>query len=175
MFKQFIYEIYSLITDCIMHLPFAFVRNIYAKLIFRKFGVGSQISRHVHLISPHRICIGENVFINRNVTLDGRKGLLIGANTDIGEFTSIWSLSHDIDSPNHSTMGGVTTIEDHCWIAPRCVILPGLTIKRGTVVGTSSVVTKSTEEKTLVAGIPAKFIRRRNNDLTYKLSYRIYL
>ena len=175
MIKPLLFEIFSLFTDFVMHLPVAFVRRLYAKLIFKEMGKGCQICRHVHLIAPYRIKLGNNVFINRNVTLDGRSGLNIGENTDIGEYSSIWSLSHDINSPTHAEVGRLTTIEDHCWIAPHSIILPGVTLKRGTVVATNSVVTKDTEEKSLVAGIPARQIKKRDNELKYDLSYKIYL
>ena len=65
MIKQILFELFSLITDFVMHIPLAFVRNIYAKLFFKEFGSGSQLSRHVHLIAPYKISIGKNVFINR--------------------------------------------------------------------------------------------------------------
>lgn len=104
---------------------------MYAKIIFKDFGKGSQLSRHVHLIAPYRISIGKNVFINRNTILDGRSNLTIGDNTDIGEYCSIWTLQHDINSPTHATVGSPTVIEDHCWIAPRSVILLGVRVKRG--------------------------------------------
>ena len=175
MIKPLMYEIFSLLTDFIMHLPLSCVRSLYAKLIFKKFGKGSQISRHVHLIAPYRITIGKNVFINRNVTLVGRANLTIGDNTDIGEYSSIWTLQHDIDSPTHATVGKPTIIESHCWIAPRSIILPGVRVRRGCVIATNSVVTKDTDECVLVAGAPAKTIKKRHNDLSYELKYKIYL
>ena len=70
--------------------------------------------------------------------------------------------------------GGGTTIEDHCWVAPHSIILPGRTLKRGTVVATGAIVTKDFPEKSVIAGVPAKIIAQRENDLTYNLSYRIY-
>lgn len=175
MIKQILFELFSLITDFVMHIPLAFVRNIYAKFVFKEFGSGSQLSRHVHLIAPYKISIGKNVFINRNVTLDGRSNLSIGDNTDIGEYCSIWSLQHDINSPSHATIGKPTVIEDHCWLAPRSIILPGVKVARGGVIATNSVVTKDTEECSLVGGSPAKTIKKRHNDLNYELKYRIYL
>lgn len=175
MIKSLLFEAFSLFTDFIMHLPFAFIRNLYAKIVFKEFGKGSQLCRHVHLIAPYRISIGKNVFINRCVTLDGRSNLFIGDNTDIGEYCSIWSLQHEIDSPTHATVGKPTVIEDHCWVAPHSIILPGVKVRRGGVIATNSVVTKSTEECVLVAGIPAKTIKIRHNDLSYELNYKIYL
>ena len=84
-------------------------------------------------------------------------------------------MQHDINSPTHATVGSPTVIEDHCWIAPRSVILPGVRVKRGGVIATNSVVTKDTEECVLVAGSPAKTIKRKQNDMNYELRYKIYL
>lgn len=135
---------------------------------------GAQLSRHVHIICPQRISLGENVFINRNVVLDGRHGLEIGDNTDIGEFCSIWSLQHDPDDINHKSKGGITRIEDHVWVAPHSIILPGVKIGRGAVVATGSIVTKDVDSLCVVGGIPARFMKKRNNDLIYQLKYKIY-
>ena len=104
--KEFIYQFFQLFTDLVMHTPIAFARNLWGKLVFKQMGRGCQLSRHVHIISPHKISLGNNVFINRNVTLDGRMGMVIGDNTDIGEFSSIWSLQHDYNNASHSTWGG---------------------------------------------------------------------
>jgi len=50
-------------------------------------------------------------------------------------------------------------IEDDVWIGAGAVIMPGVTLRRGTVVGANAVVTKDTEEYWVVAGVPARKIR----------------
>ena len=52
------------------------------------------------------------------------------------------------------------------WIGFDCVVLPGVTIGDGSVVGARSVVTESVPPFTLVAGNPARAIRRIENDET---------
>ena len=47
------------------------------------------------------------------------------------------------------------------WIATGAYVLPGVTIGEGSVVGAGSVVTKDVEPWTVVAGNPAKFIKKR--------------
>ena len=46
------------------------------------------------------------------------------------------------------------------WIAANVVVLPGVTIGDNAIVGAVSVVTKDVEPNTVVAGNPAKFIRK---------------
>ena len=56
------------------------------------------------------------------------------------------------------------------FIGPRAIILPGVTIKRGAVVGAGAVVTKDVEEFKIVGGVPAKEIgERQNKNPNYKL------
>jgi acetyltransferase-like isoleucine patch superfamily enzyme len=47
-------------------------------------------------------------------------------------------------------------------IGVNAVILPGITIGRGAIVGAGSVVTADVEPFTIVAGVPARFSRRRD-------------
>lgn len=52
-------------------------------------------------------------------------------------------------------------INHDVWIGDSVIILPGIEIGSGAVVGAGAVVTKSVEPYTVVAGNPAKFIKRR--------------
>ena len=50
------------------------------------------------------------------------------------------------------------------------IILPGVTIKKGAVVGAGAVVTKDVETDAIVGGVPAKQIGVRDvKDLNYRL------
>lgn len=52
-------------------------------------------------------------------------------------------------------------IEDDVWIGANSVILPGVTIKKGAVVGAGSVVTKDVPSYAVVCGNPARVIKYR--------------
>jgi acetyltransferase-like isoleucine patch superfamily enzyme len=52
-------------------------------------------------------------------------------------------------------------VEDDCWIGINAVIMPGIRVGKGSVVGANSVVTKDVAPYTVVAGVPAKFIKER--------------
>ncbi|WP_443738789.1 DapH/DapD/GlmU-related protein [Treponema sp.] len=69
---------------------------------------------------------------------------------------------------------GNVIIEDNVWIATRCTILPSITIRKGAVVAAGTVVTKDVEAYSVVGGIPARVIGRRNNLCEYNLKHSIF-
>jgi len=103
--------------------------------------------------------IGENTWIGPFTFIDAN--VKIGKNCSIAIGAQV--LSHDT-SLYHATMGKEpkiekkTIIEDYCAIGANAVILPGVTIGHNSIVGAGSVVTKSVEPYTIVAGNPAKKI-----------------
>lgn len=58
---------------------------------------------------------------------------------------------------------GDVVVEDGCWLGGNVTVLPGVTIKKGCIVGAGAVVTKDTEPDGLYAGIPAKRIKELDN------------
>ena len=60
-----------------------------------------------------------------------------------------------------SDIGGNIIIEDNVWIGGKSILLHGITIGQGSIVAAGSVVTKDVEPYSIIAGIPAKMIKRR--------------
>lgn len=112
-----------------------------------------------------RISIGDNVSINNNFVLVSEgDGIEIGENTIIGTNVEITDTnSHDLD-PVNRILGAPKTcrvkIGKNVFIGGNVKILKGVVIGDNTVIGNSSVVTKSLPENTIAAGNPAKVIRQ---------------
>ena len=145
------------------------------EMLLKAVGRKCVFLRHIRTHTPWRIMIGNDVVINRNVMLDGRKGIVIGDSVDIGEYVTIWSLQHAPSDDGHCTCGDKVVIEDHVWIAPRCIILPGVKIGKGAVVATGAIVTKDVPPMTMVGGVPAVKIRELIHECNYKNDYKAYL
>ncbi|ARG97006.1 CatB-related O-acetyltransferase [Legionella micdadei] len=59
---------------------------------------------------------------------------------------------------------GDTVIKDGVWLGMRSIIMPGVTIGEGAIVAANSVVTKDVEPYSIVAGSPAKLVKKRFED-----------
>ncbi len=150
--------------------PLGFVRMFFYVLFGVKVGSNSIINMRARLYDPRNITIGEDTIIGEGATLDGRVELTIGSHVDIASEVMIYNAEHDINDPTFKAIDAPVTIEDYVFIGPRAIILPGVTIKKGVIVGAGAVVTKDVEELAIVGGVPAKVIgERKLKDLNYKL------
>ena len=162
-----------IIREWLMFLPFHLVRRSIIKLKFKSVGNNTNFLMGIEFRKPSNISIGNNSVINKKVLLDGRGGkLIIGNNVDIAQETNIWTLEHDVHNDYHLDKGASVIIEDYVWISSRVTILPGVTIGKGAVVASNSVVTKDIKPFSIVGGMPAKKIGERKSKLKYFLNYQ---
>jgi len=118
----------------------------------------------------YNVRLGENVFINFNSVFLDTCLVTVGSRTLVGPNVSFYSGTHPLDPAiRNGTQGPELGKEIHigedCWIGGNVSILPGVTIGRGSVVGAGSVVTKNVPNFTVVAGNPARFIRKVVTDM----------
>lgn len=66
-----------------------------------------------------------------------------------------------VAKPKLDSKNTVTIIESEVWIGQRSIIFSGRIIGRGAIIVAGSVVTKDVPPYTVVAGVPAKIIKRR--------------
>lgn len=112
-----------------------------------------------------RVQIGEYSFVGRGVEIDATQRVAIGRNVLIAPGVFITDHNHNFSETGLIRDQGCTarsvTIHDDVWLGARCVILPGVTVGRGAVVGAGAVVVGDVAAETVVAGVPARFLRHR--------------
>ncbi|KAK2775408.1 acetyltransferase, CysE/LacA/LpxA/NodL family [Colletotrichum kahawae] len=123
------------------------------------------IERPINIDYGTNIKVGVNVFINFNCTIIDTCLVSIGSRTMFGPNVSLYSGTHPLDpdlrdGTNGPELGKPITIGDDCWLAGNVIILPGVTVGNGCVVGAGSVVTKDVPPYHVVAGNPARVLRK---------------
>lgn len=151
--------------------PFFCIRNACLRLLGNKIGKQTFIHRNMKLTHANRLSIGDNCTVNYSCLLDTRYGISIGNNVMIGHNCRIYTLGHDIDDPMFKAKGGPVNIEDNAVLFTNILVMPNIIIHEGAIVFPGSVVTKDVGAFDIVGGNPAKFIRKRINNIDYKLVY----
>ena len=133
------------------------------------------IAYYIH--SPHFLCVflhkargvkipsTKNVLIGGNVLIDSVHPELIKIEESVFITRGVTILAHFNPTPYQKSWGmtkvtGEILLKKGCFIGSGAIILPHVTIGEGAVVGAGSVVTKNVDRFTVVAGNPARLIRK---------------
>jgi acetyltransferase-like isoleucine patch superfamily enzyme len=116
--------------------------------------------------------VGKNSVINQGCRLDNRGGIRIDENVSISPEVHLITADHDVESPTCAGRHAPILIEKLAFIGSRATILPGVTIGEGAVVAACACVTKDVEPYSVVGGVPAREIRKRNRNLEYETGYQ---
>lgn len=95
--------------------------------------------------------IGERTMIDMNVVVGGRA--IVGKDCHIGAGTVLAGV---IEPPNAEPV----IIGDNVLIGANAVVLEGIKVGKGAVIAAGSIVIKDVEENTVVAGVPARVIKK---------------
>lgn len=115
------------------------------------------------------IIIGSGTIINPNAHITAIKSIKIGENVLFGKYVTVTDNSHghndSLEELNTAPLirpvysKGPVIIEDNVWIGDKAIILPNVTIGKGSIIGAGAVVTKSVPPHSIAVGNPAKVIK----------------
>lgn len=163
------------------------MRRAIWRALARRLGHGVTIGGNVGFRNPETFEIGDGVFIGDQACIQGRAGgtCVIGDHAWIGPQSYLDARHLIIEEyvgwgPGAKVLGSTHTgvpadvpiirtdleirpVRVEAWtdIGVNAVILPGVTIGRGSIVGAGAVVTEDVPPFAIVAGVPAKFVRWR--------------
>lgn len=137
------------------------VHELMGKILGKELPWSTFVLPPLYIDYGKPVNIGERCFIQQCCTFFGRGGIDIGNDVFIGPKVNLITINHDVNPDNRSaTYGRRIVIEDKVWIGINSTILPGVRIGYGAIVGAGSVVTKDVEPLTIVAGNPARVIKK---------------
>lgn len=157
------------------HTPFTETqkREDILRSLLGKHGNNMTIEGPFYCDYGYNIEIGDNFYANVNFTvLDGAK-VTIGNNVFIAPNVGIYTAGHPLDAERRNQgleYAHPVTLGDNVWVGAGVNILPGVTIGSDAVIGAGAVVLKDVPDGVLVAGNPARVIRKIADE--DKLRYR---
>jgi acetyltransferase-like isoleucine patch superfamily enzyme len=154
-------------------------------------GVNCSISltARIKATDGGKVIIGKNVSLGRGVSIVAQGGKVsIGDNCFIGDWSTITSKDYveigpdsliaervSIRDQNHSLNGGEgirikdsgfsvapIVIGTDVWLSAGVVVLKGVNLGSSSVVGANAVVVANVEPMSIVGGVPARLLKKRN-------------
>lgn len=141
-------------------------RYFWLKQIASSCGTNIDVDKHAHFTPSLKI--GNNSGIGNYCELNGP--ITIGNDVMMGPEVVMYTTRHNDERTDIAMRyQGMKerlpiVIGNDVWIGRRVIIMPGVKISDGCIIGAGAVVTKDVPPYCVVAGVPAKIIRRRKND-----------
>ena len=105
--------------------------------------------------------VGKEVFINFGCTVLDQGGITSEDAVFLGPGVKITTESHPEEPElRHNLLVKPVVIRRNAWLGAGAVILPGVTVGENAIVGAGAVVTKDVPDGTVVAGVPARIMRK---------------
>ncbi len=126
------------------------------KVPLLSIGACVQVNDYVHIAVAQSVIIGDRVLIASKVFI-----------SDHGHGNYSGNGPHDsplIPPVQRKLTCSPVVIEDDVWIGEFVAVLPGVTIGKGSIIGTHSTVTKSIPPYSIAVGSPARVIKQYNFD-----------
>jgi maltose O-acetyltransferase len=137
------------------------IRGALVSKLLKKCGKKFRLGSGVIINKPGRLEIGDNVYIAHNVWINAVGYINIGSGSIIGPMSVLASSEHIFEDSIATNKGKFApiTIGKGAWLASHVVVTAGVKIGDGVLVGAGAVVTKNADSRTMIGGVPAKYIK----------------
>lgn len=139
--------------------------------IFGSVGKDAWVEPPLMVAVGKTVTLGDNVYINSNLTLVDDYKITIGNGVLIAPNVVITTTGHPVyhSLRTHGEMYSFeVTIKDNVWIGSNVVICPGVTIGENSVIGAGSIVLRDVPANYVAAGNPCRVLREiTDRDLEY--------
>lgn len=114
-----------------------------------------------------QVQVGDNCTFTHDTQLcaqENNVSIIIGSDCmfshHVNVRTSDSHVIYNLETGERLNYPGSVKIADHVWFAPECKVFKGITIGKGSIVGTGAIVTKDIPEYSLAVGTPAKVVKK---------------
>lgn len=137
-------------------------RRFLLRLFGAMVGTGAHPYPSARIWAPWNLEMGEYSCLGPSVDCYCVAKITIGPHATISQYSYLCTAAHDIEDPCMRLVMAPINIGAGAWITADVFVGPGVTIGEGAVVGVRSTVLSDVEPWIVVAGTPARFIKRRS-------------
>jgi acetyltransferase-like isoleucine patch superfamily enzyme len=155
-------------------LPIHFIEALRGRMRRRRLvnslgciGKGVELDPTVKIISPEGAFFGNHLYVGPNTTFYCRGRLEIEDHVIISAEVIVMTSMHRYQGAAMLPYDEIELLRSvrigrGSWIGMRAIILSGVELGEGCIIGAGSVVTRSWEDGSIIAGNPAKLVKRRD-------------
>lgn len=159
--RRFVWQYFCQPVFWLIPGPWSKVKVALLRVWGARIGDDVLVRQRVRVLMPWNLELGNVVAIGTGANFYNFALIKIENQVVISQDVFLCTGSHDHEDPTMPLTFKPITVGSCAWIASGAFIAPGVAIGAGSVIGARSVVTKSTDEWVVVAGNPARFIRKR--------------
>lgn len=155
---------YNIIRNFIPETRGFGIKRLILRLCGANIAKGARICSSVRILGSGSLTIGHNTWVGHESIIISSSNIIIGADVDIAPRVYIGTGSHKINTNSIKAAGEGVSADIHIgsgsWLCANSTILPGVSIGESVIVGACALVNANIESKCIVAGIPAKIIKK---------------
>jgi len=137
----------------------------WRRFVLRCFGarIGARVNTYpsTRIYFPWNLTVGDWSAIGEDVLIYNLGQVTLGEKITISHRAHLCAGTHDYSQPDLPLLKPPIEIKDHAWVCADAFVGPGVVVGEGVVVGARAVVMKNVEPWAVVAGNPARVIKKR--------------
>jgi putative colanic acid biosynthesis acetyltransferase WcaF len=136
-------------------------RCFLLRLFGAKVAAGAHPYPSAKIWAPWNLELGRDSSLGDLVDCYCVARVTIGDNVTVSQYAFLCAATHDYEDPSMPLVAAPITVRSGAWICAGSFIAPGVTIGEGAVVGAKAVVTRDVAPWDVVAGNPARLVKKR--------------
>lgn len=137
----------------------------WRRFVLRSFGArlgrGAIVHSSVKVWAPWNLVMGDHACLGPDVDCYNVAGIELGAYATVSQYSFLCGATHDYTDLAMPLVRKPIRVGSRAWVAAGAFVAPGVTICDGAVAGARACVVRDVPEWTVVAGNPARVIKRR--------------
>lgn len=156
------------VARCLLPVDaFPRLRTVIYRAAGMQIGHGTIITGNLHVTggraATRNLRIGRSCYLNDEITINAGAAVHLGDGVSLGMQCLLITAGHEVGDA--CFRAGAISVEpirvgDGCWLAARVTVLPGVNIGTGSIVAAGALVNKDIPANVLVAGVPARILRK---------------